>query len=180
MKAIGYLVAVAALLPGLASALNPASNIPQWRYKGCYSDKRYNEYRGTTGYPSVDPANPPDGQVYGTYAYPRTLNGYFYRINPNGGALCTTTCANLGFKYAGTNDNMCFCDNAIAINGTSALGTYTYGLPDLDNTLCQFPCRGNTGEACGNNVNLASGNRLSLYELVVTNPSSSVSPIDFI
>ena len=37
MKAIGYLVAGAALLPGLVSALDPNYNITNWRYRGCYS-----------------------------------------------------------------------------------------------------------------------------------------------
>ncbi|EDU42077.1 predicted protein [Pyrenophora tritici-repentis Pt-1C-BFP] len=40
MKAIGYLVAGAALIPGLVSALDP-NNITGWRYRGCYSDKRF-------------------------------------------------------------------------------------------------------------------------------------------
>ncbi|KAI1577953.1 WSC domain containing protein [Pyrenophora tritici-repentis] len=178
MKAIGYLVAGAALIPGLVSALDP-NNITGWRYRGCYSDKRFNEYRSMAGYPSTDPSNPPAGQVYGTYAYPRTLNGYFYRVNPNGGSVCTTTCTNLGFRYAGTNDNMCFCDNAIAINRTSANGTYTYGLPDPDNSLCQFGCRSNLGEACGNNVNAANENRISLYELL-PNTTTNASPSGFV
>jgi hypothetical protein len=37
MKAIGYLLAGAALLPELASGLNPATNLNGWTYNGCYS-----------------------------------------------------------------------------------------------------------------------------------------------
>lgn len=58
------------------------------------------------------------------------------------------------------------CDNVIAPNGTdSSNAPFNYGIKDPDDTKCQFPCRGTTTEACGNNVDAGAGNRISLYTL---------------
>ncbi|KAF1919570.1 hypothetical protein BDU57DRAFT_427888, partial [Ampelomyces quisqualis] len=111
--------------------------------------------------------------VNGVSAYPRTLNGYFTRQNGNGGASCINLCRGLnkGYTFAGTNDNQCWCDTAIAVNGTRAAAP-SYGIQDANNNLCSFGCRvaantPSTTEACGGPGNSdANTQRLSLYEFV--------------
>ncbi|OAL54315.1 hypothetical protein IQ07DRAFT_676386 [Pyrenochaeta sp. DS3sAY3a] len=164
MKAFGYLLAGAALFSELALGLDPApnANLPTgWRYKGCYTDKPWNYLT------APDPPNPIPPAVHGVPAWPRTLNAYYFKGTPNGGQKCVNQCVSLGFKFAATNKDLCFCDNAIAPNGTSTLIT-PYGVADATDALCQTPCTGNTGEACGYSPLLGNGHRLSLYEYIVS------------
>ncbi|KAH7398284.1 hypothetical protein BKA66DRAFT_545889 [Pyrenochaeta sp. MPI-SDFR-AT-0127] len=162
MRAIGYLLAGAAVFSGLAFGLDPAANanLPNgWRYKGCYSDKPYNYLAFS------DPPSP----SYGVPAQPRTLNGYYIKMTPNGGLLCVNKCVSLGFKYAATNDDQCWCDNAIAANGTNTGLFVSWGVPDANNNNCQTGCRGNLGEACGFSPLVGTNSqRLSLYEYIVS------------
>ncbi|KAF1846719.1 uncharacterized protein K460DRAFT_396046 [Cucurbitaria berberidis CBS 394.84] len=164
MKAFGYLLAGAALLPDFVlGSLSPAphANLPNgWRYKGCYADKPFDHQA----------ADHPNLAARGAAAiYRRALGGYFYQTRLNGGSHCISQCTAMGYKYAATNDNQCWCDNAIASNGTSTTAP-AYGVPDPDNTLCQTPCRGNKREACGNYPSGSNNtHRLSLYEYFIKN-----------
>jgi hypothetical protein len=65
------------------------------------------------------------------------------------------------------------CDIALAPNGTSSAAP-SYGLPDPDDTKCNYGCRltsssdRSTTEACGSNSGDANAQRLSLYQYVVS------------
>ncbi|KAF1924276.1 uncharacterized protein M421DRAFT_8926 [Didymella exigua CBS 183.55] len=136
MKAFGYLIASAVLLTGAVAQLkSPAPNTSLgngWRYKGCYSDT-----------------------LSTSTILPHALNGSLTHINPNGGALCTQTCRGQGFKYAGTNDNQCWCGNVINPSNSVTAGI----LSPLGDIACQTSCRGNLPEACG-----AIDTFISIYE----------------
>lgn len=154
MKAFGYLIAGAALLPELVAGLNATADEAGWRYQGCYSDKQY------TGSPGIN-----EPAVRGVSSWPRTLNGLFFRNSTNTGRACRNFCASNQFTVAATNNDQCWCDNAIAKNGTSIIAP-SYGIRDLDDRNCQQPCPGNATEACGNNTANANLQRLTLYQLV--------------
>lgn len=68
------------------------------------------------------------------------LNGYTFFSSAMTPDLCTITCGNKGYTYAGLRDkNYCGC-------GSSFLGT---GYP-IDKANCQYwPCAGNPSVACG-------------------------------
>lgn len=163
MRASDCHIAVVALLPVLIHGLSPATNDHDWIYRGCYSDKPYNIDESSSGPAHAVSPGVPD--------FPRTLNGLFTRNLPsdsggNGGRQCRSLCAANQFRFAGTNNDQCWCDNAIAINGTSAASP-KFGLPDDDDTFCQTPCAGNSEEACGNNSRIGDSQRLSMYEMSV-------------
>ncbi|KAH6614272.1 hypothetical protein C7974DRAFT_380614 [Boeremia exigua] len=140
MRAFGYLIAGVALLTTTAAQLLPAQKLPAanaalsngWRYKGCFSDV--------------------NAALLNT---DRALGGYLQILNTNGGAACTSVCRSQGFKYAGTDDNACWCDNVINRNNSITAGIAA-PLGDLN---CQTGCRGNLNEACGQ-TNLF----ISIYE----------------
>ncbi|XPS76617.1 hypothetical protein M3J09_008665 [Ascochyta lentis] len=91
MKAFGFLIAAAALFSGTVSQLLPVAKQPApnsslgngWRYKGCYSDARYD------------------------LPVSHALGGAFRMQNPNGGVSCTAYCRGLSYNFAGTNDDQC-------------------------------------------------------------------------
>ncbi|UPX19099.1 uncharacterized protein EKO05_0009372 [Ascochyta rabiei] len=143
MKAFGYLIATAPLLHGTLSQIlplkQPAPNSALgngWRYKGCYSDI-------AIGLP-----------------LPHALgSGSFMTQTPNGGVSCTAYCQGLGYAYAGTNDDQCWCDSGINRSFSLTSGI----LSPIGNAACQTGCRGNTGEACGS-VNTF----ISIYQYTVS------------
>lgn len=153
MKAIGYLIAGAALLPELAAGLNATANDAIWKYQGCYSDKSYTD------------ATANGVAVRGVPYFPRTLNGLFVRNATNSGKSCRDYCLNNLFPVAATNNDQCWCDTSIGRNGTSATAP-TYGIRDPDDSNCQQPCPGNPGEACGNSTANAPVQRLTVYQMV--------------
>ncbi|KAF3038015.1 hypothetical protein E8E11_002018 [Didymella keratinophila] len=114
----------------------PASSLGNgWRYKGCYSDT-----------------------LWSSTTTPHALNGSFTRINPNGGVQCTAICRQQSYRYAGTNDNQCWCGNVINPSNAATAGILA---PDIS---CQGSCRGgNTNEACG-----AMDTFISIYEYTKT------------
>ncbi|KAH7394971.1 hypothetical protein DE146DRAFT_66613 [Phaeosphaeria sp. MPI-PUGE-AT-0046c] len=166
MKAVAYLLAGAALLPGLVSALDPA---PQsaltsgWKYKGCYSDRYFDGDITSAGQ---------GNSTTGVATQPRALNGYFSRQNANNGANCINICIgqNKGYTFAATNDNQCWCDISLAPNMTM-VGTSTtpgWGILMAD-TQCQQGCRISSGifsttEACGAGGTNRNTQRISVYE----------------
>ncbi|CBX93876.1 hypothetical protein LEMA_P035500.1 [Plenodomus lingam JN3] len=126
------------------------------------SDKQY------TGSPGIN-----EPAVRGVSSWPRTLNGLFFRNSTNTGRACRNFCASNQFTVAATNNDQCWCDNAIAKNGTSIIAP-SYGIRDLDDRNCQQPCPGNATEACGNNTANANLQRLTLYQLVTL--STQIAP----
>lgn len=73
--------------------------------------------------------NPNEGNVSGqasangVLTQPRALNGWFNRVNPNGGNTCITLCLNLnrGYTFAATNENQCctfLCRDIFAVTST--------------------------------------------------------------
>ncbi|PVH92792.1 hypothetical protein DM02DRAFT_662613 [Periconia macrospinosa] len=112
-----------------------------WKYLGCYSDRR-----------STDVGD-------------RALGGYFRLANPQGGNQCITVCLgiNPNFKYAGTDDNQCWCDTGLNNNGTAQYGQ------KLAESYCDYGCRGSTAtnkQTCGNpntGLTLLTGPAVSVY-----------------
>ncbi|KAJ4983169.1 WSC domain-containing protein [Stagonosporopsis vannaccii] len=141
MKAFGYLTASAALLTiAVAQVLkSPAPNSSLgngWRYKGCYSDVNI----------LVNSAN-------------HALGGSFQTALINGGASCTATCRSQGYRYAGTIDNQCWCDNVINRSNSPTAGI----LSPLGDASCQSSCSLNINEACGQ-----TNSFISIYEYTVS------------
>ncbi|CAI6342141.1 unnamed protein product [Periconia digitata] len=118
------------------------ANLPTgWRYLGCYSDRKFSDVGD------------------------RALGGYFRLANPQGGSACINVCKgiNPNYKYAGTEDNQCWCDTGLNNNGTT---TYGQKLPEA---YCNYACRGSQAtspQTCGN-VNTGTtketGPALSIY-----------------
>ncbi|KAF2855711.1 hypothetical protein T440DRAFT_504301 [Plenodomus tracheiphilus IPT5] len=161
MKAFGYLIAGAALLPELVSGLSPAANDVIWSYQGCYSDKLWNIVKDPVT--NQNPPYPIPPAVHGVPGWPRTLNGLFSRnTTSQSGKACREYCASYSFRFAATNNDKCWCDNAIAINGTNATAP-SYGIRDPDDRFCQQQCPGTPGEACGNNSMSGNNQRVSVY-----------------
>lgn len=75
--------------------------------------------------------------------------------------LCQSTCLKSGYTLAGTEySGECYCDTALRNGGSPATDGETY---------CNMACNGNTAETCG------GGNRLSLYQYVLSGSASSSS-----
>ncbi|KAF2631268.1 hypothetical protein BU25DRAFT_481854 [Macroventuria anomochaeta] len=72
--------------------------------------------------------------------------GFFVRVNPNGGVSCTNICKGQGYKFAGTNDNQCWCNKVINRNNSATAGI----LSPAGIASCQGGCRGNpnANEGC--------------------------------
>jgi hypothetical protein len=118
MRAIGYMIAGAALLPGLVNSLDPApdTSLPiGWKYKGCFTYDVHSML-GNKSLNSIsdiwwdgDNSKEASPAPYGVLTQPRTLNGYFNRLGTNGAVQCINECLaqNRGFTFAGTAINNC-------------------------------------------------------------------------
>ena len=121
-----------------------------------------NDKRALINVPAIIPAVVPS-PVYGSIPIQKTtsnlwkysgcqldlslsvLSAYTFTSDVMTPDLCTITCSNKGYTFAGVRDkNFCGC-------GNSLLG----GLVAIDTGRCQYwPCAGNKGVACGGDFSL--------------------------
>jgi hypothetical protein len=117
MKAISYMIAGAALFPGLVNSLDPAPDqyLPAgWRYRGCYSYDSHTSQGGQllnrTSDIFFNANNTGQGNSStGVSSYPRALNGWFASITTNNATNCIAQCTaqNRNFTYAGVGGSFC-------------------------------------------------------------------------
>lgn len=73
-------------------------------------------------------------------------------------AVCAKTCAEAGYKYAGTSSGrICFCGNSLV--------STTLSYP-VANTECNSPCPGDSTTTCGTGVSM------SIWDTTITNPAT--------